>query len=169
MALKNRVLELIFITIVVIALLALMSSCRLFQPCQTIVENVKDSSEVKEVYKLDTFWIQNPADSSLIMALIECDSLNQAQMFDFIFESPKQDIKIGVKDGVMKGRFICKADSLQKVIRLKELEHYFYKQITKAQTIVVEKKQPLNKVFLIVAIFEFVLIFGYIILKLIFK
>jgi len=127
--------------LILIIICSILTCCILLFGCkpQSQMSNytVKDSI----VYKLDTVIMVNPADSALIMAIVECDSLNRAYLDTLIFKSKKIGVKGSVKKSVLKIAIRCNEDSLKKVIA--NFEKY---SKTFANTVQIKEiKNPINK------------------------
>jgi len=119
-----------FLVTISAAILFVTGCCK---PCiQTSTSNQKDSvrTEVRfdTIEKLRDTIIHIPADSSLIEALFECDSLRQVQLKSITAIKPGKNIKPSISMEGNKATFKCEVDSLEVVLTWieKHLSQYKY-------------------------------------------
>jgi len=73
-------------------------------------KSTSDSIVYKETLKTDTFKINIPGDTTTLFVEAECPDQ------EIKTENSKQKISLSIKDKILHGTFICKSDSLEKVI-----------------------------------------------------
>lgn len=133
---RNKTISLLLITIVI-----LIGGCRTKQ-LTTNQSVTKDSIRTIEkiITKFDT--IQNPADSAIIKAYLECDSLGNVLIRELSEEKGKMRVKTIFRDNIIEVR--VNVDSAA-IIR-RAIENY-KKELTSNNTnsvAAIEKKKPCN-------------------------
>jgi hypothetical protein len=94
---------------------------------------VVEKTSYKEIIKDTTIYIYNQPDTIKLIKMVECDSLNKAQLKEQIIESDKAIIKVKIIDSKVNATAICKEDSLMQVVSI-------YKKTIKENTLKKEVK-----------------------------
>jgi hypothetical protein len=161
-------LKIRFVLLAAFLLLAAQCSLerKLAKYCQYCPVITKDSLQVKDslIITRDTFWRVNPQDSTLLEALVICDSLNVAQMQQINAFGKRSNVVVKVVNGKLTANASCAADSLMDVLTF---ERHLFEVYKKTQTSVQKEiKEPLNKFFLWWFVGSLVLIVALLVVKL---
>lgn len=95
-------------TILILSLILTLSGCSRW--CAKHYAS-KDSVSYIEKVKFDTVNLVIPSDTTLLVLPMDCPDK------EITTENSKQKVKIIIKDRILTGEFICKEDSLKKIIQ----------------------------------------------------
>lgn len=117
-----------FLALVILAIAFIFGSCSRNYCARKFPSSTKDSLIYVEKVTKET--IKLPGDTVNILIPINCPDQ------EIKTENSKQKIDVVIKDGILKGKFICKEDSLQNVITKLQKE----RAKTSEKTIKIETK-----------------------------
>lgn len=107
----------------ILAIVLIFSSCVSQKRCSKKFPCVTHDSVIyKEslVLYTDTIFINIPADTAKIQALVNCDSNGKAQMLPHIVESNNQLTTVSIIDGVLNVNSECKEKELKQIIQTQQ-------------------------------------------------
>jgi hypothetical protein len=148
--------KIFFIVVVFFIVLLGLAGCKTLHP--VLSTETKDSSITKTEIKIDTVWHYTGIDSITFAYLIQCGADNMAKDCVIDSLSKKLNAHIEIKNGLLTIKVKNRPEKYYSLYIYERTLAELYKTIKSIITVTKTEKEPLNRIYLIVSVIEFLLL-----------